>query len=146
MRRLLLSVAALAIPVSTASAISIGIAGPAGASAPVSCTKVVGVITGNITFKGCGGGLGKGTAPAASLATGGTITWLGRIKGTTTVALSVTSPGQGGCKKNSTEYDATGTVTADTTGVVSVGDPVSGRACLSPSGSISLVKHTVFTF
>jgi hypothetical protein len=136
----MLVVAALAIPVSAAS---IGFAGPAGASAPVSCTKVTGTITGTLTFKGCGT-LGKGSAPAASLASGGTITWKGKKSGTTTFTVTVTSPGQGACAKGSTEYDATGSVTGDTSGKVTVGSAVSGKACVDAAGNVTLVKHTTF--
>ena len=140
MRRLMLAVAALAVPI---SATAVGFGGSAGAASPVSCTKVTGTTTGSLTFKGCGT-LGKGSAPAASLASGGTITWKGKKSGSTTFSVTVTSPGQGGCSAGSTEYDATGTVTADTSGKVGVGSAVSGRACGSGSGAITLVKHTVF--
>jgi len=78
------------------------------------------------------------------LASGGTITWK-KHKGTTTFSATVTSPGQGACSAGSTEYDATGTVTADTSGKVTVGGAVSGQACVSGTGKVSLVKHTVFT-
>jgi len=141
MRRFMLVACALAVPVSLAT---VGLAGSASAGPPVSCTKVTGTVTGNITLKGCSAGLGKGSAPAASLASGGTITWKSH-KGTTTFSATVTSPGQGACSAGSTEYDATGTVTADTSGKVTVGGAVSGRGCVSGSGKVSLVKHTVFT-
>jgi hypothetical protein len=146
MRRLMIGIAALAIPVVATTAGTLAIAGPAGAAAPVSCTKVTGTITGTVTLKGCGGGLGKGTTPAASLTSGGTITWKGKGKGTTTIGnVSVTTPATSACKAGSTEYDLTGTVTADTTAMSStmVGSAVSARACVDGSGNISLVKHTV---
>ncbi|HVC71893.1 MAG TPA: hypothetical protein VNC61_16680 [Acidimicrobiales bacterium] len=132
--------AALAIPVSAAT---VGMGASASAAAPVGCTKVTGTISGNLTFKGCGT-LGKGSAPAASLASGGTITWKGKHKGTTTFSVTVTPPVQGACKSGSTEYDATGSVTADTSGKVTVGSAVSGKACVDGSGNVTLVKHTIF--
>ena len=94
-------------------------AGTAGASAPVSCTTVSGAATpaGTLTFKGCGGGLGKGTAIGQLFpAGGGTITWKGHHKGTTTLGnVNLAPQGQGGCKTGSVaEQDITGTVTADT--------------------------------
>jgi hypothetical protein len=142
----MLGIAALTLPVAGATAGAVATAGTAGASAPVSCTKVVGTVTGNVTLKGCGGGLGKGSAPAVSLVAGGMITWKGRNKGTTTIGnASVTSPGQGGCKTGSTEEDFTGTVTANTSKAKILGTTVSGRACISPSGGISLVKHTTLS-
>jgi hypothetical protein len=145
MRKAILGIAMLAVPLSAASMGVVASAGTAGASAPVSCTKASGTITGTVTVKGCGGGLGKGTAPAATLATGGSITW-GKHKGATTIGdVSVSSPGQGSCKSGSTEYDFTGTVTADTSPAALTGTTVSGRACISASGKISLVKHTTLT-
>jgi hypothetical protein len=92
--------------------------------------------TGTLTFKGCGT-LGKGSAPAASLATGGTITWKGKHKGTTTFSVTVSSPGHGACTTGSTEYDATDTVSADTSGKVTVGSAVSGKACVTSTGTIT---------
>jgi uncharacterized protein (DUF2147 family) len=143
MRRVMRGIAALALPVSAATAGAVATAGTAGASAPVSCTKVVGNASNTVTLKGCGGGLGKGSAPALSLATGGTITWKGKNKGTTTIGnVSVTSPGQGGCKTGSTEEDFTGTVTANTSKANILGTTVSGRACVNGAGGITLVKHT----
>jgi hypothetical protein len=80
------------------------------------------------------------------LATSGTITWKGHKKGTTTVSItSVTTPVVSRCAKGSTEEDASGTVTADTSGRVTVGSAVAGDVCVSASGNISLVKHTVAT-
>jgi len=144
MHRVMVAMAVLAIP---AGATTMGLAGPAAAAASAqTCTKASGSETGTITFSGCTGGLGKGSAVATSLATGGTITWKGKGKGTTTFSGSPTSPGQGSCSKGSTEYDFSGTVTTDTSGKVLVGSAVSGQACLSSAGAISLVKHTKFGF
>ena len=146
MRRIMLGIAALALPVTAATAGAVVSAGPAGASAPVSCAKVTGNISGNLTLKGCGGGLGKGSAPAVSLATGGTITWKGKNKGSTTIGnVAVTSPGQGACAAGSTEEDFTGTVTANTSKANILGTGVAGQACVSAAGSVSLVKHTTLT-
>jgi len=144
MRRALLAVAALSIPLAATTAGLVSLAGPAGASAPVSCTKVTGAASGDLTFKGCGG-LGKGTGPAAALAGTGTITWKGKHSGTTTITItSVTNPSVSRCATGSTEFDAAGSVTADTSGKVAVGSPVAGDACVSAAGAVSLVKHTVF--
>ena len=146
MRRALLAVAALSIPLAATTAGLVSLAGPAGASAPVSCTKVTGAASGDLTFKGCGGGLGKGTGPAAALAATGTITWKGKHAGTTTITItSVTNPSVSRCATGSTEFDAAGSVTADTSGKVAVGSPVAGDACVSAADAVSLVKHTVFT-
>lgn len=146
MHRVMLALAALSIPVAASTAGLVVAAGPAGASAPVSCAKVTGNVSGHVTLKGCGGGLGKGSSPANALATTGTIHWKGHHKGTTTVTItSVSTPVVSRCAKGSTEMDATGTVTADTSGKVAVGSPVSGDVCVTAHGAISLVKHTVAT-
>jgi hypothetical protein len=146
MRRIMLVAAALSIPLAASTAGLVALSGPAGASAPVSCSKVTGTTTGTLTFKGCGGGLGKGTGPAAALAGTGTITWKGHHKGTTTITItSVTNPAVSRCATGSTEFDATGSVTGDTSGKVTVGSPVSGDACVTAAGAVTLVKHTVFT-
>ena len=141
MRRLILLVSALIVPLTAAT--TVGFAGPAGASPSVqSCAKASGTETGNLTLSKCSGGLGKGSAKATSLATGGTIKW---SKGATTFTGTPKS-GRGACSKGSTEYIFTGTVTADTSGKVAVGSTVSGKACVSPKGAISFVKHTKFVF
>jgi len=146
MRRIMLVAAALSIPLAASTAGLVALAGPAGASAPVSCTKVTGPASGTLTFKGCGGGLGKGSGPATALAGTGTITWKGKHSGTTTITItSVTNPSVSRCATGSTEFDATGSVTGDTSGKVTVGDAVAGDACVSGTGAVTLVKHTVFT-
>jgi hypothetical protein len=148
MRRLFIAAAvasAVALPVSVTA---VAFAGPASAAAtPVACKKLSGTITGSITISKCSpksktnksaGGL------AASLASGGTITWTPSNQ-TTTVSLSVSSPGQGACKKGSTEYDVTGSVTGGTSTYTHSGDAVAGKACATSGGSLSLVKHTSLT-
>jgi hypothetical protein len=144
MRRLLLGIAALTLPVAGAPAGAVVTAGTAGASAPVSCTDLSGNIAGTLTFKGCGGGLGKGTAIGSLVPAGaGTITWKGKNKGTTTVGnITFASPGQGGCRTGSAEQDVTGTVTANTSKAHVKGTTVSARVCVDGAGNQSLVKHT----
>jgi hypothetical protein len=143
MRRVILAAAALAMPIAAATTWVVATAGTAGASAPGSCTKLSGNVGTTITRKGCGGGLGKGSAAGVSLTTGGTIVGKGNHNGSTTVGnVSVTSPGQGSCAATSTEEDFTGTVTADTSKANLSGTTVSGSACVDGSGNISLVKHT----
>ena len=146
MRKAILGMAMLALPLSVASVGVVATSGTAGASSPVSCTKVSGNVATKVILKGCSGGLGKGHAPSPSLATGGTIKWKGHKKGTTTIGnVSVTSPGQGACQKGSTEEDFTGTVTANTSKANILGDTVSGSLCVDAAGNLSLVKHTTLT-
>ena len=141
--------AALSIPASVAAVGVVG-AGTAGAAgSTIQCKSIKGTITGTITIGKC---LPASKAEkkadktlsgvATSLATGGTLTWSNSGQ-QTTVALSVSSPGQGGCKKGSVEYDASGTVTADNSLYGLTGDDTSARACVSSkTGKLSLVKGT----
>ncbi len=149
MRRILTVVAIAATITIPASVATLGAAGPAFASSSVSCTSLKGSDTGTVTIGKCtpSGGKGYKTASgaAATLATGGNITWKNSGATTTVGDASVTSPGQGGCKKKTTEYDFSGKVTAASTtgvGIPAVGDTVSARACVTSSGKLSLVKGT----
>jgi hypothetical protein len=149
MRRLL-TVAAIAAAISIpASVATLGVAGPAFAASSITCTSLKGSDSGAVTIGKCSPSGGKeyktASGTAASLATGGTITWKSS-KATTTIGdTSTSSPGQGGCKKGSTEYDFSGKVTAASTsgvGIPAVGDSVSARACVASNGKLSLVKGT----
>jgi hypothetical protein len=84
MRRMIISVAALAALATPASLFVLGGATPAGAAAPKSlvCTTVSGTATGKVTVSGCNvPAADKKTYasavanPGESLATGGTIKW-----------------------------------------------------------------------
>lgn len=147
--------AALAIPASVATVGLVSTtAGAAGSS--ISCTGLKGTISGTITIKKCSPvspvkatakAFKSASAPSASLATGGNITWNGG--GVTTIGDAVVTGGtsQGPCKSGSDEYNFTGQVTGQTggsgTGVPAVGDAVSASACVaSKNGKISLAPGT----
>ncbi len=147
MRKIMVAVAALAIPMSVASVGIIGTSGVAGAASPVTCAKVSGSLTGTVHFKGCSTPFAKGNAVGTSLATGGTISWGGKHPGSISLSGSVTSPGQGICATGSKEYDASDVVTAVTgsaASVIKVGDGGSGRFCVNKAGHLALVKGSVF--
>ena len=146
-RRIMLTVAALSIPLAAWTAGLVGLAGPAGASAPGSCTKVtgnIGIVGGTVTLKGCGGGLGNGSVSLAS--SPATITWAGHKGITMFILTSAGGREVSRCAAGSNELDATFSVTADTTGRVTVGGAGSVDICEDSAGAISLVKHTVFSF
>ena len=67
MRRMMLAAAILTVPLATSTAGLIAAAGPAGASPPVSCTKVTGSLSGTVTFKGCSTKFGKGSAQGTAV-------------------------------------------------------------------------------
>ena len=116
MRRALLMVAAAATLSVPASAAIIGTSVPAWASSGVTCGKLAGSFPGTVTFGKCtpkNKADKAATTSAASLATGGTLTW-GPSGGTTTLKVSIAAPGQGACKKGSSEYIVTGSVTGGT--------------------------------
>ncbi len=147
MRKILVAVAAVAIPMSAATVGIVGVSGIAGASSPVTCAKVSGSLAGTVHFKGCSTPFAKGSAVGTSLATGGTISWAGKHPGSVSLSGSVTSPGQGICATGSKEYDASEVVTAVTgsaASVIKVGDHGSGAFCVSKAGHLTLVKGSVF--
>jgi hypothetical protein len=147
MRRLLITVTAVATLALPATVTAFAMSSPASAASGVTCKKLTGTISGNITISKCtpkSKTNKSASAPALSLASGGTLTW-SKSAQTTTVNLSTSNPGQGACKKGSSEYDVTGTVTGGTSTYTQSGDAVSGKACLASSGSLSLVKGTVMT-
>lgn len=147
MRRVILAVAALSIPLSAATVGIVGASGTAGAASPVRCAKVSGSLTGTVHFKGCSTPFGKGNAVGTSLATGGTISWAGKHPGSVSLSGSVTSPGRGICAAGSKEYDASDVVTAVTgsaASVIKVGDAASGKFCVTKAHHLALVRGSVF--
>jgi hypothetical protein len=150
MRRTLLVIAALIIPI---SGLTLGIAGTAGAAGSITCSTIAGNATGTITLSGCTGpntgGSSKPTS-AAALATGGTITWVSG--GTTTFAqptLAAASATKcpGYVKKAASEPAAesfTAVVTGDTGDGVLVPGSASGSVCIGTDGTITTLKAMKF--
>jgi hypothetical protein len=147
MRRLLTvaaAAAALSIPLSAAT---VGLAGTAGAAATssITCKGLTGTITTTVTVSKCTPFGGKGyrtaSAPAASLASGGNLTW-SNSKATTTIgktSAKVASPNK--CTTG-TEYSFSGRVTAVSThgtGIPKKGDAVRASACVTSSGAVTLL-------
>ncbi len=151
MRRRLLTLAAVAaavaIPVSTATVVVGG--STAFAASSITCKSLKGTDTGTVTIGKCtpSGGKGYKTASgsAATLATGGNITW-SKSKATTTIGdTSYGTVTPNACGKKGTEYYFDGTVTAASTmgtGIPKVGDAVSADACVANSGKLTLAKGT----
>ncbi len=150
MRRLLTiaaAVTALSIPVTVAS---VGLAGTAGATGSgIACASLKGTISGTVTIGKCTPTGGKGyktaTGTAAALASGGTITW-SKSGATTTIGdSSASGVTPSACPKKDSEFSFSGTVTAASTtgaGIPAVGDTVHVLACVSPTGTVKLVKGT----
>ena len=125
--------------VGSAALASVGTAGAAGG---IKCATMTGNATTTVKLSNCTGNTGGGSKPikGSSLATGGTIKWLNAKK--TTVTLSVKAKGTA-CPAGSSEYQAKGTVTKDTTG--SASPTVKGSVCLDATGNVSLVAGTKLT-
>lgn len=151
MRRRILTMvavaAAVSIPVSATTVVVSG--SSAFAASSVSCASLKGTDTGTVTLKKCTPSGGKGyksaSGSAATLATGGNITWSNSGATTTIGDTSYSSVTNTGCSKKDSEYEFTGTVTAASTsgtGIPKVGDSVQAFACLASSGAIKLAKGT----
>lgn len=117
-------------------------AGPAGAAGSIKCSKMTGNVGKKATLSGCSGNTGGASKPikGTALATGGTIKWVNGKA--TTVTLTVKQKGTA-CAAGSTEYQAKGTVTKDTTG--SAAPKVKGSVCVDALGNLSLVAGTKLT-
>jgi len=149
MRRFLVAITAMTVIALPASVAAVSLSSPASAAAAssaVSCKKLTGNISGNITISKCkpkSKTNKSASAPATSLASGGTITWASSGQ-TTTVSLTVTQEGTA-CPKGDTEYVVSGSVTGGSSTYTKSGDAVAGEACLTGSGNLSLVKKTSIT-
>lgn len=151
MRRIVLTMAAMAIPI---AGLTVGLAGPAGAAVKITCTTMSGSASGTTTISGCtGGNTGGGSGPLSStaLATGGTIHWLSGS--TTTLAapvLTATSakkcPGYvKGAASNPTADKFTAPVTSDTGDGIKVPGVAKGAVCLSTTATITALKALKIT-
>jgi hypothetical protein len=147
MRRILLVLAAVLIPV---AAVTLGFAGTAGAAGKLQCTSLTGNASSTVTVSGCtgGGNTGGSSHPvnASTLATGGTIPW---VSGTSTTigAPTLTAISAKHCpgyvKNASSEPSADSfmaTVTGDTGDAMLIPATISGEVCIGTDGSITLLK------
>jgi hypothetical protein len=128
---------------------AISFAGPTNAAVgTIKCTKLTGNINTTITLSGCNGNTGGASLPISSinLATGGPIPWVNGQSTTVTLSASngeTDSDLAGTCASTATEFEAVGTVTADTTGSAIVGGKVKAEACENPTtGKITLEPGT----
>jgi hypothetical protein len=126
----------------------VGSAGPAFAASAITCSSLKGTVSSTVTISMCTPFRGKGyksaSAPATSLLGGGNLKWSTSGATTTVGNTSVTTVTPNKCG-SSTEYSFTGKVTAASTsgrGIPAVGDRVSGKACVSSAGNITLLKGT----
>jgi hypothetical protein len=132
----------------SAAAMTLSFAGPAAAvTAKIKCSHLNGNVTGTITASGCTGvPTGGGSKPiaATALASGGTVTWLNN-KTTTIDKPTLTGEtdtgehaGTTGCPTGTSETEASGHVTADTTGLSPVPGKYKAEVCVDGSNNITL--------
>jgi hypothetical protein len=138
----LLAVGALS---GTAAFATVAFPGSASPATQIVCKTLTGNIATTVTLSGCTSAATGGSSkplPATSLASGGTITWVNSK--TTTVTLKVSTTEHDGtetqtCPAGTSEYEAKGKVTADTTGFAPVGGVAKAEACVNgTTGAISL--------
>jgi hypothetical protein len=146
MRRIVLILAAMALPV---SALTVGLAGQAGAASKITCTTMSGSASGTTTISGCTGGVTGGSSHplnSTALATGGTISW---VSGSSTTigapTLTATSakkcPGYvKGASSNPTADKFVAAVTADTGDGIKVPGSAKGAVCIAANGTITALK------
>ena len=153
MRRLVMASAviiALSVPITVGT---VALAGPATAASGIQCKGIKGNIAGNVTISKCkpsgGAGYKTATGVATSLASSGTLTWSKSGATTTIHGGSATAVSPNKCapaKGGGGEFTFTATVSAASTvgtGIPAVGDSVSATACISSTGAITLLPHTV---
>jgi len=147
MRRILLTVAAMLIPV---GGLTLGIAGTAGAATgKITCTTFTGNASSTLVISGCtGGNTGGSSLPlsAVSLATGGTVTWVSgstTTSGVPTLTTVAATKCPGYVKNAATNPSAdsfTATVTADTGDGMLIPGAETGSVCVGTDGSITALK------
>jgi len=141
-----LSLAAGALGATTAGLSAVALPSVASATTPFVCHKFFGYLTSTVTVAKCGVAQKGAHFAGSNVLSGGTLTWA-VSKATTTYSGTATSPGQGVCQAGRVEYDFTGTVTADTSGYVTVGDAVTYDLCVnSTTHVVKLVLHTTGSF
>jgi hypothetical protein len=130
--------------------LTLGIAGTAGAATgKITCTTITGNASGTIIVSGCtGGNTGGSSQPltAASLETGGTVTWVSGST-TTSAAPTLTTASATKCPgyvKNATSNpaaeDFTAAVTGDTGDGILIPGTEAGAVCIGTDGSITALK------
>ena len=145
MRRALLLVAALALPVSGVATVALS-DGAGAAAVTITCTSLSGSATSTVTLSGCTGGNTGGTSvpvSSAILANGGVVPW---VSGSSTtfgkpVLVSTSAkkcPGyvKGGTS-NPTAFKANSPLTADTGNGIKVPGTAKGTICITSAGSVS---------
>jgi hypothetical protein len=154
MRRVLLTAAALLIPVSAVSIVGIsGIA--SAATGRIECTSISGNASSTVTLSGCTGGDTGGSSeslPAGDLASGGTVDWVSGAN--TTIAppalKSVSASKCPGYVKKAASNPAAesfkATITGDQEDAMLIPGTATGEVCVASDGTITLLKTIEFSW
>ncbi len=147
MRRILLMVAAMLIPV---VGLTLGISGTAGASTiKITCTTITGNSSSTIVISGCTGGNTGGSSsalPAAELANGGAVDWISGSVTTSNkpVLTGVSASHCPGYVKNAPTNPSaesfTATVASDTGDGMLLPATEAGEVCVGTGGAITILK------
>ena len=153
MRRILLTLVALLIPI---GGLTLGFSGVAGAATgKIVCTTITGTASGDITVSGCtGGNTGGSSEPesALALAEGGTTTW---VSGSTTTssAPTLTSVSATRCPgyvknapANPSAESFVASVTGDTGDGILIPGSETGEVCIGTTGAITALKSIEITW
>ena len=158
MRRMFLSVAAVAALAVPASMAAIGVSTVAGATGPavIKCTAMGGNISGTVTVTGkkckpkLKPGYGNLTGNAASLATGGQLTWANADYFNVSAPTNTPISPDPKCPHGYSEEASTGTVilptSTDAFDQSLVGGTFSSDTCIGPLGQIKLAKGSKAEF
>ena len=138
MRRVLLAVAALAVPVSVITVSSSAAWAKTKPETSIVCKTLTGNVETTVVASQCTGDTGGSSeaVDATDLATGGTITW-SNGKTTTIGTPTIASVHNKKCSGTAESFSAP--VTADTTGLKTLG-MTTGEVCVSSSDAISALK------
>lgn len=156
MRRILIAVSVIALPVSF---LTLGFAGTAGAAGgKIVCTTITGNAGSDIVVSGCTGGNTGGSSqplPATALAAGGTVTWVSG-SATTIAAPALTSelpkkcpgyvkpPKTGPPPAEPAAEAFTASVTSDTGDGMLLPSTAEGQVCVGTDGTITALKPIEF--
>ena len=146
MRRMSLVLAAMALPVAILGLSSSGpVWAKAKAEKSITCKSFQGTETGTVTLSSCNGNTGGSSQPlsATALATGGTLKWTNG-KTTTVGSPNIVTVTNKKCSAAGESADTvTIPVTADTTGLTSLGS-LTTEVCIA-NGNISGLKPVKIT-
>jgi hypothetical protein len=152
MRKILVTLAVLTVPI---SALTLGLSGTAGAAGKLSCTTITGNASSTIVVSGCtGGNTGGASEPVTALAleTGGTVNWVSGSS-TTVGAPTLTTISAKKCPgyvkdamSNPAAESFTTSVSSDSGDGMLLPATATGEVCIATDGTITALKPFATTW